>query len=432
MIKNLFESKFVRNVIIVASGTAGAQAIAMVSSPVLTRMYGPEAFGVMGTFSSMINILAPLAALAYPIAIVLPKEDNDAKAIIKLSFNIALSISLLSLLILVVFNDHLVSLLNISEVKTYMYFIPLILLSSALMQIMEQWMIRTKQFKVSSKVTFTQSLIVNSSKIGIGIFYPVTKVLIFFTSIAFGLKAILMYMYAKHRPKAIKDHTITLKKQYEIAKEYKDFPYFRAPEIFLNSVSTGLPIILLTAFFNPIIAGYYSVVRLVLSLPTQLIGKAVGDVFYPRITEAKNNGENITYLIKKATFYLGMIGIFPFGLIIAFGPQLFSIVFGDEWATSGEYARWIALWSFVAFMNRPSVMALPVLKAQRFHLVYTIFMLVTRLGVLSLGFFLYNDDLRAIAFYGVSGAILNVGLILITMKLSKKLDRQVMISEKIS
>lgn len=419
MIRKIKKNNFVKNVFILVSGTAGAQAITMLFSPIITRMYGPEAFGVMGTFSAMINIIIPIAALTYPIAIVLPKEEKDAKGIIKLSFLIAFIFSISSLIIVLLFNEAIASMFNIKQISSYLYYIPVVILFAASMQVMEQWMIRTKQFSVNAKVTFTQSLIVNLSKVSVGLFYPVAKVLVFFTAISNGLKALLMYIYSKNRP-AIKIEKNDKKQMKRLMKEYKDFPYYRSPEVFLNAVSTGLPIILLTSFFSPIVAGFYTIVRTVLSLPTQLLGKAVGDVFYPRIAEAYNNKEDITKLIKKSTFYLGLIGTIPFGLIILFGPFLFSFVFGAEWVKSGEYARWIALWSYVAFMNRPSVMALPVLKAQRFHLIYTIFMLVTRLLVLSLGFIIYKSDIIAIAFYGISGAILNFGLITITLRISSK------------
>lgn len=38
-------SKFVRNVLAVATGVAAAQAISLAFMPFLTRLYGPEAFG---------------------------------------------------------------------------------------------------------------------------------------------------------------------------------------------------------------------------------------------------------------------------------------------------------------------------------------------------------------------------------------------------
>src|SRR5699024_8227243 len=143
----------------------------------------------------------------------------------------------------------------------------------------------------------------------------------------------------------------------------------------------------------------------VLNMPAQLIGKSVGDVFYPRISEAAYNKENLTSLIKKATLTLGAVGAIPFGTVIFFGPWLFGFVFGEEWVMAGEYARWIALWSCFAFMNRPSVRALPVLTAQRFHLIYTIIMLLARMFVLFIGFYVFNSDIVAIALFGLSGAL---------------------------
>ena len=74
---DVLRCEFVRNVAIVASGTVAAEAITMVYSPVLTRMYGPEAFGLLGVFVALLSIMTPIAALTYPIAIVLADKDAE-------------------------------------------------------------------------------------------------------------------------------------------------------------------------------------------------------------------------------------------------------------------------------------------------------------------------------------------------------------------
>lgn len=417
----LSKKPFVRNVTILASGTAGAQAITMALSPIITRMYGPEAFGLMGSFMAIVSIVAPIAALTYPIAIVLPKRDQDAKGLIHLSLIITAILSMISLIILVLFNKQIVNIFNLKEIAIYLYLIPLVIIFAGFMQVAEQWLIRTKQFIINARVTFLQALIIDGSKVGIGFINPVASVLVVLTTSANGLKAVMMIMFARksgyRTNTSLKDKNKSLK---ILAKENYDFPLYRAPEVFLNAVSQGLPVLMLTAFFGPASAGFYTIGRTVLNIPSSLIGKSVGDVFYPRIAEAANNKENVTALIKKATLALAGIGIFPFGLVILFGPFLFSFVFGSDWAIAGEYARWIALWSFFGFMNRPSVRSLPVLSAQRFHLIYTIIMLVTRLGVLAIGYYVYSSDLIAIALFGITGAILNFGLITITLKISRQ------------
>jgi len=70
-------------------GTVIARIDTVVFSPVITRLYGLEAFGVLGVFLSVTLILSTLSSLCYVHAVVLPKEDTTGLRIIHLSFKIA-------------------------------------------------------------------------------------------------------------------------------------------------------------------------------------------------------------------------------------------------------------------------------------------------------------------------------------------------------
>lgn len=419
------KSSFAYNVFILATGTAAAQVVTMALSPLITRLYGPEAFGIMGTFVALISIITPIAALTFPIAIVLPKRDSDAKKLIQLSLIIALVMSLVTLLILYVFHDPLTHILNLENIEPYLYLIPFVILFASLLQVIEQWLIRKKQFSTSSKATFLQSLIVNGGKVGVGLFYPFVSVLVFFSAFNQGLKALLLFVFASNK---INLKEIKLDKERggyrRIFKEYNDFPKYRAPEVFLNAISQNIPVLLLTSLFGHVSVGFYTIGKTVLALPSQLIGKSVGDVFYPRFAEAYKNEENLYPLVKKATLVMGLVGLVPFSIVVFFGPHLFSLVFGDSWKVAGEYARWIALWSYFGFMNKPSVMSLPVLSAQAFHLKYSVFMLVTRIVALVAGYILFRNDIHTIAIFGIVGAMLNGGLIYKAFKICKDFDKR--------
>lgn len=125
-IQNTLDSKFIRNVAIIAIGTATAQGIKMAFSPLVTRIYGPEAFGLLGTFMAIVSILTPVAALSYPIAIVLPREDSDAKGIAQLSMAASFFIVGLISLIIIFVGERLVILLHLQSINNYIWFIPLI------------------------------------------------------------------------------------------------------------------------------------------------------------------------------------------------------------------------------------------------------------------------------------------------------------------
>lgn len=422
-VRRATNSSFVKNVAIMATGAAGAQAITMALSPIITRLYGPEAFGILGTFTALINIIIPVAALTYPIAIVLPKKDGEAKGLIKLSLVVTLLIATLVGIILLFFNNIIVDTFNINEIAGFLYFIPLVIIFAGLMQVTEQWLIRTNQFAINAKVNFFQSLIINGSKVGIGFIYPAATVLVILQVTANGLRAFMMMVFAKkstYKSKSLTKKEIPIKK---LAKKHIDFPIYRAPQVFIAAFSESLPILLLTTFFGPAAAGFYNIGRTVLGLPSRLIGQSIGDVFYPRISQAANTGENLNGLIKKASLGLLYIGIIPFGSVIIFGPWLFEFVFGSGWDVAGEYARWIALTSFAVFINKPAVRSMPVLSAQGIHLIYTAVILLTRVIALLVGFWVFDSDIVAIALFGISSAMLNACLFVITLYLSRRFDQ---------
>ncbi|WP_033541184.1 lipopolysaccharide biosynthesis protein [Planococcus sp. CAU13] len=423
-VEKISNRAFVRNVLVVASGTAIAQVIYMIFSPFITRLYGPAVYGQMGAFMAVVTIIGPVAALTYPLAIVLPKGNKEVRGLIHLSFLISVGSAVSLAVILFFFYDKIISLFNLTHLTDFLFLLPFVVLFSGSLQIAESWLIRTKQFKVTAKVAVMQALIVQGSMVLIGFLYPRASVLIIISALAIGLKAAMMIGFSNKRLfnlAQIRNESFTELKL--IAAKHKDFPIFRAPEVLLDAVTLAVPVLLLANFFGPASAGFYAIGYTVLSLPAQLIGKSVGDVFYPRISDAKNNGENMTGLIKEATLYLGIIGILPYLIIIAFGPWLFSFVFGAEWWTAGEYARWMAIWTYFRFLNKASETALPALSAQGFLLAATAISLVVKIVAFVIGLYVFSSALAALAIAAIAEAIAEIIFLLITLHISKKNDQ---------
>lgn len=421
-ILGLTKKAFVRNVIILSSGTILAQALSLILTPVITRVYGPEAYGVMGMFNAIIAILMPVAALTYPIAIVIQKKDRDAKYLAVISIIIASLISVLTFLVIAFSKKYIVEIFNLEQIESYLFLIPLVILFSAFSQVLQQWLIRIKQFRVSARVALMESLIMNGTKVGIGLMYPVASVLVIISALGQGIRAILIGIFLKRTGEKLPFKYSDFSSMRKIANEYKDFPIFRAPQVFLNAFSDNLPVVLLSSFFGPVAVGFYTLGRNILTLPSNLIGNAIGDVFYPRISDAANNNENLTSLIKRAIISLAVVAIIPFGIIALVGPWLFSLIFGNQWGDAGEYARWISLLIFSKFIYQPCIKAFPVLSAQAFHLKFTIINLVLSAVALLIGYYIFSSDLIAIILFSFCGAFLNFTLIFITLRISKQFD----------
>ena len=239
----LSKRPFLRNVVIMATGTIAAQIITIILSPIITRLYGPEAFGLLGVFTAVIGIISPIAALTYPTAIVLPKSNNEAKGLVHLSIFISIIIGVIITVLLVFFNQQIVTLFNIEDIAPFLYLIPIVVLISGLVQVVEQWLIRIKQFKITARVTIIQSIIVNGGKVGIGLFNPVAIVLIVMTVFSQLMKSLLMVFFVRRSnyiDKEVEEKKglpISLSK---LAKKYREFPVYRAPQIFINAITQSL------------------------------------------------------------------------------------------------------------------------------------------------------------------------------------------------
>ena len=101
-IKNRAKSEFTKNVLTLMTGTSIAQAIPIAITPILTRIYSPNEFGLFALYMSIVSVVVIMATGRYELAIVLPKNNEDAANIVALSLVITLFISLLSLIVITV------------------------------------------------------------------------------------------------------------------------------------------------------------------------------------------------------------------------------------------------------------------------------------------------------------------------------------------
>lgn len=421
-IKRLGQSRFLRNVVIVVTGTAGAQAVAMAFAPIISRLYGPEAFGVLGTFLAIISTLMPLAALTYPIAIVLAKTDSDAKGIAKLSGVVAGFLALITGLALVVAGEWITDVLSLQAVAGLLWLIPLAMLFSAWQQIFLQWLLRKKQFRTTARVAVIQALISNFSKFGAGWFYPTGAALVIIAAITQAVHAALLGLAIRNGVRAQPLHETTAATITELAKRHRDFPLYRAPQAALNAFTQGLPVLLLAGFFGPAIAGLFALTRSVLAAPAALIGHSVGSVFYPKAVELNDKPSQLKDLLLKSTGSLAVFSCLTFLPVVIAGPWLFSVVFGAEWREAGQFARWVSIWMTFSLAARPAISSLAVLALQRTFLLYEVLFLPLKILSLYVGVLL-SEPIVAVALYSLVSSVFYILLWLLVWKELAKLSR---------
>lgn len=405
----LLQRPFVRNVTTVATGAAASHAIALAFTPLITRLYGPEAYGLQGVFTSVVGIVAVAAALGYPTAIVLPRDEADAVALVRLSLRIGLGATLLTAVLLSLFGAPLLALINAQAIVEHMYWLPPAVLAVVLGRVLSYWLIRQQAYALGARFQVLTSLLVGSVKCGAGLVAPTVAVLIAANTLGALLGSALTF-FGWRRSAAGRMPTVAAPLR-RVALAHRDFPLLRAPQDLINTLSQSLPLLLLAATFGAGAAGHYAIAIAVLGVPAALIGNSVGAVFYPRITQAVLAGENARAQIVRATAALAAVGALPFGLVLAFGPWLFETAFGAAWRAAGAYAQWLTPWLFMQFINPPAVASVPALHLQHGLLIYEFFSTGSKAVALWLGFALFANDLAAVALFSSVGVLAYAWLI---------------------
>lgn len=415
------KNRFLVHVLTLMSGTAIAQGILFLFTPLLTRLFSPDDFGVFALYTALVSSLGIVAAWKYELAVMLPAKDEDARTLVWLSFFATIISSLLILILSLVLHDQLVSWFG-AELGLVLYIVPAGVFFASIFQIMLNYSSRFKEFsRVSgSRIMQAGSGVGSQSLIGALKLFPLGLV---WGKLFSDFSASLLLLWYHIRKGRLPGPLVSKLELKRLAREYDQFPRYQSLATFTNSLSQNLPAILLTFYYAPAIAGLYALTVRVLRAPTLLIGKSTREVYYQRASEMHSKGEPIFGLFRQTLGSLIKVGILPFIALTLISPWLFAVLFGEEWREAGQYAQLIIPWSFMGFINAPATMSLYVLGKQKFNMRYETSMFVARFLSLWLSWYFLDDPYLSIAIFAATGLLFNVYLISYAYRVVAKYSR---------
>jgi len=149
------------------SGTAIAQSIGFVLSPVISRLYSPSDFGIFGSFDAVVGIIAAGATLEYTQAIVLPKQKHDALYLVAISCICSLAFGVLTLVACLLMPGRMSALIKTSGTWVHILLALAVVVSGFSMSF-QAWCVRVKAFKQTSASQVIRSLFSIGSQVGFG------------------------------------------------------------------------------------------------------------------------------------------------------------------------------------------------------------------------------------------------------------------------
>jgi lipopolysaccharide exporter len=147
-LKTFQRSPFLRNMLVLMSGTALAQIITVSIAPVLTRLYDPADFGLFGIYGAVVGLVTVIVTLQYDQALMLPKEVVDAANLLGASVLSVTGIAGLSALVCFTLGDRIAGLMKSPELARWLWLVPGSIFLSGLYQSFNSWSTRQKKFRI--------------------------------------------------------------------------------------------------------------------------------------------------------------------------------------------------------------------------------------------------------------------------------------------
>ncbi|XKE94018.1 oligosaccharide flippase family protein [Metaplanococcus flavidus] len=361
-------NNFFKNLFILIGGSTLAQLITIIISPILTRIYTPDEFGEFAIFMAIISILTVIITLRFEIAVVSPREDNDAANVLFLSIFFTVVISFLIFIVMIILNYFQILNFWSSNATMYLFLIPFSMLLLGTYNTLRYWNIRKQNYLRTTRSQLGNSISTNISQIAIGFFAFLQSGLVWGKVIGLIVSGIIIFFQFLKEDYRVTRNYISIKSLKTNFVNYYQYPLYNVPQALLSSLSINLIPILIGILYNSMILGVYALTIRVLFVPVGIVGNAFKDVFFQRATELNNKKIDLGSFYKKSIAILTLIFI-PFSLLfLVSGPQIFSFIFGENWSGAGEISRWVSIWVVFIMISRPAVALIQVFEKQGYNL----------------------------------------------------------------
>jgi O-antigen/teichoic acid export membrane protein len=395
---------FARNVSVLTGGTVFAQGLAVLSLPLLTRLYSPDDFSLLAVYSAVIGIVTVVSCLRYNIAIPLPEEDADAMALLVLALGVGIGVSLLLALPVLFAPEATAALLGQPELEPYLWMIPLGVLFASTYNALQYWATRKKRFVLVTQTRVTRAIGGIGAQAGIGAVQASPFGLLFGHMLYSGLGVfgLLRDLLKRDRPAL---GGITGPRVLEQSRLYARFPVWSVPESLFNTAGVQLPLIMIAAMVAGPEAGFLFLAMRVTGLPMGLVGSSVSQVFLAE-APAKLRDGTLAAFTRRTMWALFKTGAPPLIAVGVLSPAVFPLVFGEDWARAGWLVAWMTPWFVLQFVASPVSMVMHVLGRQGLAMTLQAAGLVLRVGAVLIGSNLAVDLVSEI--YAMSGAVFYV------------------------
>jgi len=328
---NHFNTSKNKNVFKLAFGTLVSQGLIVVSTPLLSRFYGPAGFGLFAFFISLTSAFAVLSSLRYENTIVLPKYESESKSLLHLSIFISSIFSIILFTIWKIFEDLLLLsdksqtdiVLNLLQIAPYL---PFSVFLYGVFQSFKIFLTRKKYFSLINRCKIEDSIFATLFSFSFLFIGPPGLILGHLLGKFFAITVLLRKKIVFFR--FLFDFSY-IKKLYILFMRYKKYSLLSCIAAIINVFGREIPLIVLISAYGLSDAGEFLLCNRLILIPTTLISTSIANELLSRSSSLYNKNqlkEEVTRSFKK----LFSVSILLCLVILAVSP-LTPFILGSDW-----------------------------------------------------------------------------------------------------
>ena len=415
---------FMRGLAILTSASLLQNLISFGTMPIISRLFAPDDYGIAG----LIMILGILPALwttgQYHLALGVVRNRVEAVNIVALSVVMTLINAVIFFFILQFFAHHPAFMPeSFRNAAPYLWTIPLFMVVNAATGIARIWEIRNANYtsQVVNRVTESSGIAVSQIAFGFLGLGPIGLI----AGRVFGFLCAAIHGFGRIMKQIGREglRQVSRVRMTVLARRHWRFPVYQFSGDAMGEIARQLTPLLLAVYYPVEVVGLYWFATRLLERPAIVWGANVGRVFYQHAADKKKARQPIFRLYFRSTMMLVATAIIPFGIVIAFGPSIFGVLFGEQWTEAGEYARWISIVNFCFLIIFPARGASTIYGLQHIFAKMSAIRAVVAgtiiVAIASQG----GDELTTIAAAAVGEAIAMIALLVIVGLRLKHMDQ---------
>jgi len=385
------------------AGAAIAQAITMLASPILSRVYGPGQIGVFGAYLGVVALFTASPCFGFEQAVLLERDEKELEGAIGLCILANATCLAIFAIVLVLFHASIERFLHRDAMELLIPLGPIGIVIAGFLAINQFLSLRGQAVRALARYQIVRAGLSSALQVALFRFLAVGLASGQLVGQAIGLIDLSRRNIAVLAAAICRVGDIAALKR--LALTYRSFPLYGAPQSILSSVTAGMPTVLLSAFYGQVEAGYFWLAYRVFGLPNQIVNESLRGAFYHSFAAAHREGRNLRpELVSGSILCSAACALFALPILLA-GPPLFALVFGMAWRTAGVFARIAAFAWLIQAASIPSTVVITVLQRQRFYLTLEVIAAPIRLGAFPLAAHYWHSAEMGVLLYSAASAI---------------------------